>query len=119
MRLRTWHVESAVVLLLLSVTASASGGGLAAWLGVVAVQCSFHHMAIGERMREREAARPVPSVECHRQLTAFLVAKEAAWIALFLVTRTYPALVGCVLFLAYPAWRRAWRRVHPITSEAQ
>lgn len=116
MTLRTWHVESAVVLAALSLTALVAGGAPLQWLGVLAVWLSFGHAQIADRMAEREAARPVPSVHCYRKATAFYVGKELAWVTLFLASHAYAAVVGSILFLAYPAWRRLWRRLHPITA---
>lgn len=115
--LRTWHIESAVVLAVLSATALVAGGAPVQWLGVLAVWLSFGHASIAERMREREALRPEPAVHCHRWSSAYFVGKELAWVVLFLATRAYPAVIGCALFLAYPAWRRLWRRWHPLTGE--
>jgi phosphatidylglycerophosphate synthase len=113
---RTWHIESAVVLAVLSITALIAGGEPVQWLGVLAVWLSFGHASIAERMREREALREKPAVHCHRWSSACFVGKELAWVALFLATHAYAAVVGCALFLLYPLWRRAWRHVHPITA---
>lgn len=114
MKFRTWHAENAVVALTLGAVAVASGGRWVEWVGAAAVFCGFCHASIAERMREREAVRPVPSVECYRLSTWFFVAKEAGWLVYFIATHAWSALAGCGVFLAYPGWRRFWRRIHPL-----
>jgi hypothetical protein len=49
-------------------------------------------------------------VSCYRWSTRLFVGKEIVWLAYFTASRTYSALVGVLVFLAYPAWRRYWRR---------
>ncbi len=116
MTLRTWHVENAVVAAALASVALVTGGRWVEWVGAIAVYCGFCHASIAERMREREAARPVPSVECHRLSTRYFVAKELCWLVYFVALHAWSALVGVALFLAYPAWRRLWRRWHPMAA---
>jgi hypothetical protein len=53
-------------------------------------------------------------VECHALLTKYLVGKEVAWVIFFLLSKSYPALIGCAVFLLYPVWRTWWRRGHPL-----
>jgi len=115
MRLRTWHFEHAFVLVVLSVVALYSRS-LVEWLGVIAVYFSFAHAAIADRMAERQALQLRPEVECYRWSTRYFVGKEVVWVAYFVAHRSYSALVGCALFLAYPVWRKFWRSVHPIGS---
>ena len=116
MTLRTWHVENAVVAFTLGSVVIATHGATVEWVGALAVFCGFCHASIAERMREQEAARPVPSVECHRLSTVFFLAKEAAWVVYFLAHNAYSALVGCAVFALYPLWRRIWRRRDPLPS---
>lgn len=112
--MKTWHAENAFVAITLGSVVAITGGRWVEWVGAAAVFCGFCHASIAERMREREAARPVPSVECHSLATWFFLAKEAGWVVYFVALHAYSALVGCAIFLAYPLWRRAWRRWHPI-----
>ena len=112
--MKTWHVENAVVATVLLSVWLATGLRLVELLGSVAVFCGFCHASIAERMREREAARPVPSVECHAKARWFYLAKEALWLGYFLATGAWSALVGCGVFLSYPVWRKLWRRWHPL-----
>lgn len=111
--MKTWHYEHAVVAAVLSATAALSGARLVDWLSAAAVLCSFGHASVSDRLVEREAARAVPEVECARKALWYFVAKEVLWVATFIATKTWPALVGCAVFLAYPMWRRAWRRRRP------
>ncbi|HZL95502.1 MAG TPA: hypothetical protein VFB99_17735 [Vicinamibacterales bacterium] len=112
--MKTWHYENAVVVLVLATTVIATGGAAVEWLGAAAVFCAFVHGSISERMREREAARPVPSVHCHRQALYYWIAKEALWASYFIAHRSWSALVGCAVFGLYPLWRSYWRRIHPL-----
>jgi hypothetical protein len=83
-------------------------------IGCMAVQCGFGHAAITDRLAEREALRASPEVECHRWSLRYFVGKEALWFAYFAAHRSWSALVGVAVFLAYPAWRRWYRARRPI-----
>jgi hypothetical protein len=124
--LRTWHVEGAVVAAVLAGTVVATGGGWTAWLGAMAVQLSFHHAAIADRMTEVQndvayLTRMVGAqgiyerwhVRCWRSSRRLFIGKELCWLVYFAATRSWPALAGVFVFLAYPLWRAWWRRRHP------
>jgi hypothetical protein len=113
--MKTWHVENAVVATILLAVWAATGHRPIELVGCVAVFCGFCHASIAERMREREAARAVPSVSCYWMATWFFVAKEVGWFAYFIAMHAWSALVGCALFAIYPLYRRVWRRYHPMT----
>jgi hypothetical protein len=113
---RTWHGEMLVAALVLFAIALINGK-VADFVGAGAVLLSFGHMTVAERLREKQEARPVIDVECHRYLTRYLVGKEISWAAYFVMLRSWPALAGCGLFLLYPAWRKLWRRHHPMTPD--
>lgn len=112
--MKTWHIENIVVAAVLLGVWFATGRKPVELLGSAAVFCGFCHASISERMREREAARAVPSVECHAKSVWFFVTKEIAWAGYFVLAGAWSALVGCALFAAYPLWRRVWRRYHPM-----
>jgi hypothetical protein len=116
--LRTWHVEHAVVVAVLTTVWLATGHESREAVGSLAVYLAFGHASVSERLREREAARTVPSVECYRSSTLYFVGKELAWAAYFVWSGTYAALVGCAVFALYPLWRRWWRRVHPMAEQS-
>ncbi len=118
MTVRTWHLETAFVATVLIVVAIATGGGALELLGAAAVLLTFGHASIGNRLAEREAARTVVTVDCHRHLLHYFVGKEALWGAYFVIHRSWSALVGVAVFLAYPVWRRWWRSHHPLRPES-
>lgn len=93
--MRTWQVELVAVALVLAPLAAARGWH--EWLAAA-------------------AARARPEVACFRWMWGYFLAKEALWVAYFIATGANAALGGCAVFLAYPAWRRWWRRRHPIAA---
>lgn len=114
--MKTWHAEHAVVIASQLAIVAISGFGWLQWLIAAAVYASFSHASVSERLREREAIREQPSVECHRWQRAYWIMKEVLWAAFFVATGTWPALGGCAVFLLYPFWRRYWRRIHPLVG---
>lgn len=120
--MRTWYVEMFVVAVVLSAVALLSGGGPLELLGAAAVLLSFGHAQVADRLAEREAERrayvrfddDAHGVACHAWATRYLVGKEALWLFYFVAHRSWSALAGVALFLAYPVWRRWWRARHPL-----
>jgi hypothetical protein len=110
---KTWQAEGAVVAAILAMTVVLSGGHLREWIGALAVQLTFHHGAISDRMAEQQALKS--DVSCWRWSQRLFVGKEALWLAYFGLSQTWSALVGVLLFLIYPLWRRAWRHHYPLT----
>lgn len=108
---RTWQLESAVALGVLSLVAVLGGNHATEWLGVGAVWLSFMHGQVSDRLVERQARLERPEVHCWRYSRLYFAGKELLWVAYFVAHRSYAALVGCALFLAYPVWR-AWYRKH-------
>ena len=113
--MKTWYFEVGFVATVLLAVVLLSHGSALELVGSAAVLASFGHASVSERLAEREAARTRPSVECHRKALWYFVAKEALWFVYFIAHHSYAALVGCGVFLAYPIWRRAWRRWHPLS----
>ena len=114
MTLRTWHVETLVVAIILATVAIVTGSHPVEWIGSLAVLAGFGHASISTRLAEREAYRVQPSVECYRKAALYWVAKEALWTCYFVAHHSWSALVGCGVFLLYPLWRKAWRRAYPL-----
>lgn len=79
-------------------------------LGAIAVILTFGHAQIADRMAEQESLRANPSVDCYRKLWYYFVGKELFWCLYFLLNHSYSALVGVLVFLAYPIWRGIYRR---------
>lgn len=111
MKLKTWHIEGAVVwlALLAALVASGKAGDWREWLAAVGVGLGFHHASVSSRLAEAEERNATPSVECVRWLNRYFVGKEVAWVAYFISTGAVSALVGCALFIAHPFWRRWYR----------
>lgn len=116
MKIRTWNLELAAVATILVIVAIATAGGWIELLGATAVSLSFAHAQVADRLAERDAAREHPSVTCHRWATRYLVSKETVWCVYFVAHRSWSALAGVALFLAYSPWRRWWRRRHPLIN---
>jgi hypothetical protein len=113
-QMKTWHFELAVVATVLSVVVLATGASPIEWLGAAAVTLTFAHAQVADRLAERDAAREKPSVECHRWATRYLVTKECLWLVYFVMHHSWSALAGVGLFLAFPVWRKWWRRRKPL-----
>jgi hypothetical protein len=110
LKLRTWQIEAAAALAVLSVVAIACGNRPIEWIGVLAVWLSFMHGQVSDRLVERQAELAAPDVHCWQWSRAYFAGKELLWVAYFVAHRSYSALVGCALFLAYPIWRAWYRR---------
>ncbi len=110
MRFRTYQIEAAAALAVLSGVAVVSGNRPVEWLGVAAVWVAFMHGQVTDRMTERQACAVTPDVPCWRKARAYFIGKELLWVAYFVAHRSWSALVGCGLFLAYPVWRAGYRR---------
>jgi hypothetical protein len=124
--IRTWQVELAVVAAVLLAVFLATRGGAVEAVGSLAVLASFAHGQVADRMAEharltdelacgvcenagipRVAARAL--AHCWRWSTRYFVAKELLWLVYFVAHRSWSALVGVGVFLAYPLWRKWWR----------
>ena len=115
MRIRTWHVESFFVALVLGLsTLLLTQGRAQDWVATIAVWITFGHASVAHRLEEVQAKRATPEVHCRQWLTRYLVAKESCWILAFVWAGLYPPLVGTALFLLYPAWRRLYRAYFPL-----
>ncbi len=111
---KTWMGETAVVACILSLVAYFTGNHLVQWVQALAVLCTFGYVSVANRVLEVEQQKDKPSVECHKMAMRYFVAKEIFWAIAFLMIKAYPALIGIGIFLAYPVWRKWWRRYHPI-----
>lgn len=115
--MQTWRLEFAFVGIALGAVVTATSGGWLEVIGGLAVLLSFAHAQVADRLAEREASRVRPSVNCHRWATRYLLGKESLWLVYFVLHRSWAALAGVGLFLAYPVWRRLWRAGHPLATE--
>lgn len=110
--MKTWHKEALIVAIILALVA---GKKPLEWLGSLAVLLTFMHAQIGFRLQEAEAQR-IPTqvhVACWWKLQYYFVAKELCWFLYFGLMGAWSALVGVVVFLVYPVWRRYHLRPTP------
>ena len=79
-------------------------------IAAIAVLLTFGHAQIGDRLAEKQSMLEKPTVKCYRRMLLYFIGKEVCWFAFFLMTQSYSALVGVVVFLFYPLWRKGYRR---------
>lgn len=116
--MKTWVYESIIVaIILICVTLVTSNGTLTEWIGAAAVFCAFNHAQISDRLAERQAIKVVPDVKCYWKLIWFFITKEILWFTYFMLQHSYAALVGVILFILYPIWRKIWRHYYPIVVD--
>ena len=120
--MKTWMAELAVVAAV-ELAVAIAAGAVIELLGATAVVLSFAHGQVADRLAEAEAHRSIRldfptiaarAVGCHRWAGRYFVGKEIFWCAYFSLRGSWSALAGVALFLAYPLWRRWWRRRHPL-----
>lgn len=113
--MRTWHIEASVVAVVLFIQLYFfSHFTVSEVICSFAVLLTFKHAQIADRMQERQALMENPDVHCYRWSNRYFVMKETLWIVFFLMTKSYSALSGAIIFSIYPLWRRYWRKINPI-----
>jgi hypothetical protein len=109
--MKTWMIESLVVAaILVAVNIFTHRIFTIEILASIAVLLSFGYASIGDRLLEQEAARTIPQVECYRKMNYYFMGKEFFWFLYFFLNHSYSALVGVIVFLAYPVWRSVYRK---------
>lgn len=111
--MKTWHLEMAVVAILLASVLLGTGAPVVELIGSAAVLAGFGHAQVSERMAAAQAAMSTPSVDCFRWSVGYFVAKEVLWASYFVLHHSWSALVGCVVFLLYAPWRARHRTTQP------
>ena len=76
----------------------------------IAVLFTFQYMTVSYRLMETQDKQEEVTVACYKILPKYLWAKEMLWVLVFLLTGAHTAIVGNVLFLLYPFWRRVYLR---------
>lgn len=108
--MKTWKIEiSVVTIILLAVNLLTHKIFTIEALAAIAVLLTFGHAQIADRMAEQEGLRDKPAVDCYRKLWYYFVGKELFWCLYFLMNHSYSALVGVIVFIAYPIWRSIYR----------
>lgn len=108
--MKTWQFELAAVATILVTVTSITATRVVDWIALAAVLVSFCHGQVSDRLAAEQSRAIAPSVECHALAGRYWFAKEALWLTYFLIQRSYAAVVGAVIFAAYPAWRTWWRK---------
>jgi hypothetical protein len=114
LKLKTWYFETFFVALVLFLIIFFTKNVWREYVGGLAVLLSFGHGSIAERFREKEEKKNNPDVACFQYSLYYFIGKELCWLCYFIATKSYSALVGVVIFLVYPFWRKFWRYIHPI-----
>ena len=108
--MKTWKIEMMVVtIILLLVNLLFNRLFSIEILSALAVILTFGHAQISTRLSEQQSLVEQPSVECHRKLILYYIGKEVCWFWYFLISGSYSALVGVVVFLMYPLWRKYYK----------
>ncbi len=114
----TYHWEAVFVGIILCITGLMSDKGWIEWVGVVAVFFTFMHASVAERLAESEGYRKTQGeaiyVDCYYKLPRYFYIKEACYFVYFILLGAWSAVVGVFIFLAYPIWRKYWRKHNPI-----
>jgi len=106
-RIKTWQLECLCVAVVLFAVALGSEHPTREALCALAVLLEFGEATVVDRVLESPNARR-PGVG---KLLPYLVIRECVWIVYFLLVGSHSAIVGCVIFILYPAWRAFHRRV--------
>ena len=69
------------------------------WLSACAVFVTFVHGA-----KSFDAIESNPSAS---GIGIYWISKECLWLAVFLLSGAYPAIIGTGLFILYPLWRKS------------
>ncbi len=115
-KIKTWHIELAVIVITLCFVTIIFRNNLLNWITTIAIIFTFQHAQIGDRLQERQSVMNTPTVECYYKLNKLFAFKEICWILVFLLSDNYAALVGSIMFLLYPVWRKYYRkRIKPMS----
>ena len=108
---KTWQIElTFVACVLLVVNGFREDFNPLELLAAGAVLLTFGHAQIADRMAEQEERREQPLVDCYKKLWYYFVGKEILWFLYFLLNHSYSALAGVFVFIAYPFWRKFYRK---------
>ncbi len=116
----TYHIEQAIVAIILIAVALITKKWYIEWIWVIAVFLTFKHASVADRLEEHERKRQkeAPSkegVRCYYRLQHFYYAKEVCRTIYFVFLGAWSALVWVALFLLYWPWRKLYRKYNPIS----
>lgn len=112
--MKTWQIESIVVLIILSSSLLLKEIGYVDIICLFAIWITFLHAQVADRLQEKQSQKTEPDVDCFRWSNRYFIAKEVLWIIFFLLIRSYPALIGAIVFSLYPYWRKFYRKKYPL-----
>lgn len=110
MKFKTWQYESLVILVLLISTLFFKKIRIEDILCLLGVWFTFMHGQVSERMQEKQGQMAKPDVECYKWSGRYFLIKEILWIMFFLTIKSYPALMGSIVFALYPFWRKLYNK---------
>ncbi len=117
---KTWFYECIIVFILLVIQLIISSYFLSfsykEIIGLFAVMFSFMHGQVSDRLQEKQSIKIKPDVECYKYSTYYFITKEIFWILYFIISNTWSALSGAVIFSLYPIWRKIYRKFNPIDN---
>lgn len=111
---KIWHFEASFVATILVATVFISGNSPLEYIGASAVFFTFMLLELQDRSSEKERQKPVPDNECFFLAPYYLYIKEFLWISYFVLKGANSALVGSLIFIIYPLWRKLYRKYRPL-----
>lgn len=112
--MKTWRIEVIVVVIVLLIQLYFTHFKLNEIICSLAVLLTFCHAQIADRLQEQQEILTHKVVECYWKLKYYFIAKECLWIAFFILTHSYSAISGAILFSLYPIYRKIYRKYRPI-----
>jgi len=118
----TYHIEMAVVGIILITAAIISKKWWVERVGVLAVFLTFWHASVADRLEEAEHHRQQKTnhqedehtVWCYHKLQKYYYGKELCRTIYFIALGARSALIGVVVFMLYTPRRRLYRKHHPM-----
>jgi hypothetical protein len=115
LEIKTWIYEALIVSIFLIMSLLLNNLSFEAILSAIAVFYSFMHIQVADRLQEQESLKNDINIECYNKLNKYLILKEVLWVMFFIISGAYPALLGCILFIFYPLWRKYYRsKIKPL-----
>lgn len=105
MSIKTYQKEYLIVAIVLFIPVLINQS-LIEIVAATAIFFTFQHHQVASRMQEKQSEK-APSVECNKKLNVYFAVKEILWITFFILSGAYSGIVGSIVFLIYPAWRKA------------
>jgi len=109
--MRMWMKEAFVVFVLLGIVCIFKTEWRE-YLASLAVFVTFMYVQVNSRMQEAEAKREVPSVHCYKIGLWYFYIKEIMWAVLFISLKSWSSLIGVIILLIYPYWRKFYLKTY-------